>query len=128
MQLMAEAGLENSSTNNHQPYVGLGWIGGAVAPLKPIDTSLKIPHMGWNEVHCRQAHPVLDGMDGKTLYFVHSYAFEPSDSRDCVATCSYDQDFCAIIARDNMLGTQFHPEKSQTNGLALIENFLRWRP
>ena len=128
MQLMAETGLENSAGNNNQPYAGLGWVNGSVSALQPADKSLKIPHMGWNEISCSQAHPVLKGLDGKTLYFVHSYAFVPADGSDCAAQCDYGGAFCAAIAKDNMFGTQFHPEKSQVNGLALIENFLRWRP
>lgn len=128
MQLMAEHGFENSTANGNKPHAGLGWVGGSVTPLQLSDSSLKIPHMGWNEIDCCRAHPVLNGLDAKTLYFVHSYALEPVDESECVATCSYDRAFCAVIAKDNMLGTQFHPEKSQLNGLALIENFLRWRP
>ncbi len=128
MQLMANSGTENMQTNQGVPYQGLGWIDGQVKPLILKDKTLKIPHMGWNEIQCIPMHPVLEGLDGETVYFVHSYAFLPEDEANCIAHCSYDEAFCAVIARDNMVGTQFHPEKSQRNGLTLIENFLKWCP
>lgn len=126
MQLMASRGLEYETT------AGLDWISGDVKPLKPDDPSLKIPHMGWNTLHLRREHTVLEGIEtgpnGLHAYFVHSFALEPSDPTDVVALASYGGPVTAIVARDNMVGTQFHPEKSQSLGLRLIANFLRWRP
>jgi glutamine amidotransferase len=126
MQLMAEWGLE------HGRYAGLGWLKGNVEMLEPADASLKIPHMGWNELQLEpagQAHPVLAGLDhGEHFYFVHSYAFRPTDRADLLATVDYGGPVTAIVGRDNMIGTQFHPEKSQGAGLRLIANFLRWTP
>jgi glutamine amidotransferase len=126
MQLMAEWGLE------HGRHAGLGWLKGNVEMLEPDDTSLKIPHMGWNELRLEpagSAHPVLHGLDhGEHFYFVHSYAFKPMDPADLLATVDYGGPVTAIVGRDNMIGTQFHPEKSQAAGLRLIANFLRWTP
>ncbi len=125
-QLMATRGLE------HEVVAGLNWIAGDVAQIKPRDLSLKIPHMGWNTLDVVRAHPLLDGVrtgpGGLHAYFVHSYQFYPDDVGDIVATADYGGRVTAIVARDNIAGTQFHPEKSQTLGLALIANFLRWRP
>ena len=126
MQLMASRGLEKSTTE------GLGWIDGQVVAMQPADPSLKIPQIGWNILNCTSDHPVMadiqTGPDGLHAYFVHSYHFEPADQTCVVATTEYGMDVTAIVARDNMVGTQFHPEKSQTLGLALIGNFLRWAP
>ncbi|QFU14949.1 imidazole glycerol phosphate synthase subunit HisH [Microvirga thermotolerans] len=126
MQLMASRGLEHATTE------GLGWIPGDVKAIVPQDPSLKIPHMGWNTLEARGAHPVLEGVptgpDGLHAYFVHSYAFSPAEARDVLATVDYGGPVTAIVARDNLVGTQFHPEKSQALGLRLIANFLRWRP
>ncbi|MGE0665301.1 MAG: imidazole glycerol phosphate synthase subunit HisH [Sphingomonadales bacterium] len=122
MQLMAEWGLE------HGRYPGLGWLGGEIALIEPSDPSLKIPHMGWNDLTV-SAHPVLDGIEtGEHVYFVHSYAFRPSDPSDVLATVDYGGTVTAMVGRGNMIGTQFHPEKSQAAGLRLIANFLRWTP
>ena len=125
-QLMAERGLEKETTD------GLGWIAGDVMRIAPADPALKIPHMGWNTILPRRAHPLLAGIatgsDGLDAYFVHSYHLAPADEEDVVATCDYGGPLTAIVARDNRAGTQFHPEKSQTLGLKLIENFLQWRP
>ena len=111
---------------------GLGWVKGEVVAIKPSDAALKIPHMGWNTLDLARRHPVLDGIptgpDGLHAYFVHSYALEPTEMDDVVAVTDYGGPFTAIVAKDNMAGTQFHPEKSQTLGLKLIANFLRWRP
>ena len=111
---------------------GLNWIAGDVAPIKPRDPGLKIPHMGWNTLDVERGHPLLDGVrtgpSGLHAYFVHSYQLYPDDAGDIVATADYGGRVTAIVARDNIAGTQFHPEKSQTLGLALIANFLRWRP
>ncbi len=126
MQLMAERGLE------HGVHEGLGWIGGDVRVMTPADPDLKIPHMGWNTLSQTRPHPLLDGIEtgdkGLHAYFVHSYFFDASSEADIVANTDYGGRVTAMIARDNMAGTQFHPEKSQTLGLALIGNFLKWRP
>ena len=125
-QLLADRGLEHGVTN------GLGWIAGDVVALEPNDPGLKIPHMGWNTVSLSQDHPLWAGIptgpDGLHAYFVHSYHMKPSDTDSVLATCDYGQTVTAMVGRDNIVGTQFHPEKSQKLGLALISNFLRWRP
>src|SRR5574337_868084 len=106
--------------------------GMAAAPIEPRDATLKIPHMGWNTLDVLRGHPVLNGIktgaDGLHAYFVHSYQLYPTDGQDIVATADYAGPITAIVARDNMVGTQFHPEKSQKLGLMLIANFLMWRP
>ena len=123
MQLLAERGREFETVE------GLAWIKGEVLPLEPKDPNLKIPHMGWNELKMHRAHPVLAGIeDGAHAYFVHSYSFVPADPADLIATADYGGPITAVIGRDNILGVQFHPEKSQATGLKLIANFLRWRP
>ena len=122
MQLMAERGREYGVTE------GLGWIRGEVVKLEPADPTLKIPHMGWNELNIRRPHPVLAGLpEGAHAYFVHSYQFKPADSDTLIASADYGGPFAAVVGRDNLVGTQFHPEKSQATGLALIANFLRWK-
>lgn len=125
-QLLANRGLEHGVTE------GLGWIEGDVVALEPQDPSLKIPHMGWNTVSVLQDHPLWAGIptgaDGLHAYFVHSYHMNPAHSDNILATCDYGQTVTAMVGRDNIVGTQFHPEKSQKLGLALISNFLRWRP
>jgi glutamine amidotransferase len=126
MQLMATRGLEYETT------AGLDWISGDVKPIKPEDAALKIPHMGWNTLHAQREHPILDGVptgpQGLHAYFVHSYALDPANMNDVVAVSDYGGPLTAVVAKDNMAGTQFHPEKSQTLGLKLIANFLRWQP
>ncbi len=123
MQLMADRGREFEAVD------GLGWISGEVVPIEPPDRALKIPHMGWNEFDARAAHPLLAGLAaGAHAYFVHSYHFRLADPADLVAVTDYGGPLAAIIGRDNLAGTQFHPEKSQEVGLRLIGNFLRWRP
>jgi imidazole glycerol-phosphate synthase subunit HisH len=125
-QLMATRGLE------HEVVAGLNWIAADVAAIKPSDPSLKIPHMGWNTLDMRRSHPLLEGVrtgpTGLHAYFVHSYQIYANDPEDVVVTTDYGGAVTAIVARDNMAGTQFHPEKSQTLGLKLIANFLKWRP
>jgi imidazole glycerol-phosphate synthase subunit HisH len=122
MQLMASRGLEHGS------YAGLDWIEGDVVAL-PHGDGLKVPHMGWNALEDVQPHPVLDGLgDGTHVYFVHSYVFRPADPARAVARARHGGAFAAAVGRDNMVGTQFHPEKSQAAGLRLIANFLTWRP
>ncbi|GJD93041.1 imidazole glycerol phosphate synthase subunit HisH [Methylobacterium iners] len=126
MQLLATRGLE------HTPTPGLGWIPGDVAPIAPSDPELKVPHMGWNTLRRDRDQALLEGIPtgetGLHAYFVHSYALIPEDSSDVVAHSEYGGPVTALVARDNIAGTQFHPEKSQRLGLALIANFLRWRP
>jgi glutamine amidotransferase len=124
MQLMADRGLEHGS------YKGFGWIAGDVVPLAPADASLKVPHMGWNDLILdRPDHPVLAGIaTGDHAYFVHSYRFDCADPADRLAHADYGGQVTAIIGRDNLVGTQFHPEKSQSLGLSLIASFLEWRP
>jgi len=124
MQLMADRGLE------HEVTEGFGWIAGEVCALKPSDQTLKIPHMGWNTITFPGSrHPVLEGLsEGAHAYFVHSYRFACADPKDVAAEADYGGRFTAAVARENMIGTQFHPEKSQATGLKLIENFLTWAP
>ncbi|HEY1795879.1 MAG TPA: imidazole glycerol phosphate synthase subunit HisH [Stellaceae bacterium] len=123
MQLMAERGLE------FEIIEGLGWIAGDVQVIEPNDRELRIPHMGWNELRPRTAHPVLDGLpDGTHTYYVHSYELVPTRGAELLATTDYGGTLTAVVGRDNMVGTQFHPEKSQGAGLRLIANFLGWRP
>lgn len=126
MQLLASRGLEYETT------AGLDWISGDVAPIRPADPALKIPHMGWNELTLNRAHPLLDNLLGagqrRDAYFVHSYALTTNNPDDVVATTNYGGVITAFVARDNIAGSQFHPEKSQGFGLALLSNFIRWRP
>jgi glutamine amidotransferase len=123
MQLLAEAGREFETVE------GLGWIAGDVAAIEPADPALKVPHMGWNEIEPRSAHPLVAGLGaGAHAYFVHSYYFRLANVADLVASTDYGGPLAAVIGRDNVAGTQFHPEKSQEAGLRLIRNFLRWRP
>jgi glutamine amidotransferase len=126
MQLMAERGREYVTTE------GLGWIRGEVDKIAPSDPALKIPHMGWNTLNPRKPHRLLDGIplgaEGLHAYFVHSYALKPADDGDLVAAADYGGPVTAMVGRDNFAGTQFHPEKSQRLGLALIANFLNWKP
>jgi glutamine amidotransferase len=126
MQLMAERGREYRVTE------GLGWIAGEVDRIAPKDPGLKIPHMGWNTLSPLQPHPLLEGIavgpQGLHGYFVHSYHLDVADRHDLVAEADYGGPVTAIVARDTYAGTQFHPEKSQRLGLALIANFLQWAP
>jgi len=123
MQLMAEWGREFKTTR------GLGWMGGEVVAIEPSAPDLKIPHMGWNEIVPRAAHPLLAGFGaGAHAYFVHSYHYRLAQPADLVAVTDYGGHLAAIIGRENLAGTQFHPEKSQEAGLRLIGNFLRWHP
>ncbi len=123
MQLMAKAGLE------HGRHAGLGWMDGEVRYIEPGDASLKVPHMGWNQLVFDRAHPVTAGLqDGAYAYFVHSYHMVLNDPALRVAHTDYGHALTAIVARDNLIGTQFHPEKSQKTGLAMIARFLEWRP
>jgi glutamine amidotransferase len=124
MQLMASRGLE------HGAHAGFGWIAGEVLKLEPADVRLKVPHMGWNDLDLDQpGHPVMRGVrTGDHAYFVHSYRFALEDQGNRIAHADYGGPVSAVIGRDNLVGTQFHPEKSQAVGLALIAAFLAWRP
>ena len=123
MQLMASVGREFGD------HPGLGWIAGEVVRLTPSDPALKIPHMGWNELAFTRPHPLFAGLEpGAHAYFVHSYVIRPADPADTLATADYGAPFAAAVGRGNIAGTQFHPEKSQAVGLAILGNFLNWTP
>jgi glutamine amidotransferase len=123
MQLMAERGREFETLD------GLGWIDGEVVAIEPADSAMKIPHMGWNEIESRSSHPLLAGLGaGAHAYFVHSYHFRLANAHDLLAVTDYGGPLAAVVGRDNLAGTQFHPEKSQQAGLRLIGNFLQWSP
>jgi glutamine amidotransferase len=126
MQLMSSRGLEKTTSE------GLGWIKGDVVEMTPDDKTLKIPQIGWNTLDVKHPHPLFNdiktGKDGLHAYFVHSYHLAATNHDDVVATTNYGGAMTAFVGRDNMAGAQFHPEKSQTLGLALISNFLRWKP
>jgi len=123
MQMLATRGHEYAVTD------GLDLIGGEVVPIAPADPALKVPHMGWNDLVIDAVHPVLAGVTtGDHAYFVHSYQFRVADPAQRLAHVAYGGDVTAIVARDNVVGLQFHPEKSQAAGLRMIANFLRWRP
>lgn len=123
MQMMASTGREYEDTK------GFGWIDGEVVKIEPSDTSLKVPHMGWNDLVIDHAHPVLEGIQsGDHAYFVHSYHFRVTDSAHRLAHVDYGEEITAIVGRDNIVGCQFHPEKSQKPGLRIIDNFLGWKP
>lgn len=126
MQLMSSRGLEKTVTN------GFDWIKGDVKLLEPSDPELRIPQIGWNTIHVKHSHPLFAGIptgeNGLHAYFVHSYHLDAQNSEEVIAETNYGQKVTAAVARDNMAGTQFHPEKSQALGLALIANFLRWKP
>jgi glutamine amidotransferase len=125
MQLMADRGLEHG---NHE---GFGWIPGEVIPIKPEDSDLKIPHMGWNTLEICGEHALLDELEGAAephAYFVHSYHFQPKNLGNRYAITHYGSEITAVVGHDNMIGTQFHPEKSQKVGLTFLQHFLEWRP
>jgi imidazole glycerol-phosphate synthase subunit HisH len=126
MQLLADRGFEN------EVMPGLGWIAGEVARIAPADPALKVPHMGWNTLAPQKRHPLFEGIPlgprGLHAYFVHSYNLKPADKGDLVAEVDYGGSITAAVARGNVAGTQFHPEKSQKLGLAVLANFLRWKP
>jgi imidazole glycerol-phosphate synthase subunit HisH len=126
MQLMSQRGLEKTITK------GFGWISGDVKEIMPSDPALKIPQIGWNTIELKRQHPLFAGIptgaSGLHAYFVHSYQLRPADRADTVAEAEYGGPVTALVARGNVAGTQFHPEKSQKLGLALIANFLNWKP
>jgi imidazole glycerol-phosphate synthase subunit HisH len=123
MQLLATVGREFGD------HAGLGWIPGEVVRMTPSNASLKIPHMGWNELSFVRPHPLFEGLEpGAHVYFVHSYVIRPADTAHILATADYGGPFAAAVARGNVAGTQFHPEKSQNAGLTILGNFLSWKP
>ena len=126
MQLMSSRGLEKTVTH------GFNWIPGDVIEMTPDDPTLKIPQIGWNTLDLKREHPLFDGIptgsQGLHAYFVHSYHLAAENAEDVIATVDYGGPMTALVGRDNMVGAQFHPEKSQKLGLALIANFLRWNP
>ena len=123
MQLLADRGLEFGDTK------GLGWIGGDVRKMTPAQPGAKVPHMGWNTVEPLREHPLLAGVgSGTHMYFTHSFVFQPTDPEDTAAVSDHGGPFAAMVIRENTAGVQFHPEKSQTAGLELIQRFLEWRP
>lgn len=122
MQLLAEAGFEFGT------HRGLGWIQGAVKPILLEDQSLRLPHMGWNRVEVSAPHRLLEGLNDEYFYFAHSYHFETENDAHCVASSVHGERFSAAVARDNIAGVQFHPEKSQHAGITLLKNFLEWNP
>ena len=123
MQLLASVGREFGD------HPGLGWIEGDVVRMTPDDPALKVPHMGWNELAFERPHPLFAGIPSKAhAYFVHSFVIVPRAKSDVLATANYGGTFAAAVGRGNIVGTQFHPEKSQATGLTLLANFLRWRP
>ena len=123
MQLMATVGREFETID------GLGWIPGEVVAIVPSDPTLKIPHMGWNELKLAAEHPLLAGLkNADHAYFVHSYQLQAREPRHVMTTVDYGGPITAAVGRDNLFGVQFHPEKSQATGLRLIANFLRWKP
>jgi len=124
-------GMQMLATRGHEHAIvpGLDWIGGNVERIVPAVSGMKVPHMGWNDMVIDGANPVLEGLDtGDHAYFVHSYRFRVTDPAHRLAYCEYGGDIAAVVGRDNIVGTQFHPEKSQAAGLRLIANFLAWSP
>jgi glutamine amidotransferase len=123
MQLLADVGLEHAETK------GLGWIGGVCRPLKRTDHTIRIPHMGWNAARVTKPHPVLDALAPQAhVFFMHSFIHDTVDKNDVATTTDHGETFASAVARDNIVGVQFHPEKSQDTGLALLSRFIEWRP
>ncbi len=123
MQLLATVGVEFGR------HAGLGWIAGEVVRITPSDPNLKIPHMGWNQLKIARPHALLAGIAPEAhAYFVHSFQLVPALPEDLIATTDYGGPLTAMVGNDNIVGTQFHPEKSQATGIRLLENFLAWRP
>lgn len=122
LQLMATSSFEGGK------HKGLNWIEGDVIPLDPSDAKLKVPHMGWNNIVLKKNHPVFQDIKISNYYFVHSYKFSPLDSKTIISSTNYGEDFVSSLGRDNILGTQFHPEKSQAAGVTLLKNFIEWSP
>lgn len=122
MQLLATQGREHGTT------AGLGWIAGEVLPIERTDPAIKVPHMGWNDVRPMPHHDGAELIEAGEAYFLHSYHFQPDDGHHIAAMTDHGGGLVAAVARDNLLGVQFHPEKSQTYGLVLLERFLTWQP
>jgi imidazole glycerol-phosphate synthase subunit HisH len=123
MQLLATVGREFGD------HAGLGWIAGEVVKITPNDATLKIPHMGWNELNILRSHALLDGIaGGANVYFVHSFQLKPALEDNLLATTDYGGPLTAMVGNENIAGTQFHPEKSHAAGIRLLENFLCWKP
>ena len=122
MQLLAETGYE---FGEHQ---GLGWIPGKVTPLPVVTPKIRSPHMGWNDVEFGTSHPLFSGIEKQAFYFAHSYRFEPENAVDELGLTVHGEALCAGVGRDNIVGVQFHPEKSQQAGITLLKNFLSWSP
>ncbi len=122
MQLLADCGHEFGESK------GLGWIVGDVRLLEPDDLALRVPHMGWNAISVQAPHPLFDNLDGEAFYFAHSYHFEVENKMHLACVCDYGGPITAAVARDNIVGVQFHPEKSQQAGIAFLKNFLTWEP
>jgi len=123
MQLLAEVGREFGD------HAGLGWIEGDVVRMSPSDPALKVQHMGWNELQFARTHPLFDGIENRAhAYFVHSFVIRPREKDEILATADYGGAFVAAVGKGNIVGTQFHPEKSQAVGLKLLSNFLGWQP
>ncbi|MBJ2153699.1 imidazole glycerol phosphate synthase subunit HisH [Paracoccus sp. IB05] len=123
MQMLASRGFEHGETP------GFDWIRGEVGRISPADPALKVPHMGWNDLQIDRSHPVLSGVNsGDHAYFVHSWQFRTASAEDRIAWVDYAGEVTAIVGRDNIFGTQFHPEKSAATGLRIIANFLAWKP
>jgi len=124
-------GMQMLATTGHEytPTAGFGWVPGEIHPITPSNASLKVPHMGWNDLVIDRTHPVLDGIEtGEHAYFVHSFAMHVADPKHLLAHVDYGGSVTAVVGRDNIIGAQFHPEKSQGAGLRMIANFLRWTP
>lgn len=122
MQLLADYGYEHETTQ------GLGWLGGDVVSLQPSNKNYKIPHMGWNKLKRKCEHTLLPkNIDGEYVYFVHSYHLRPKIESDLLLTCDYGETITSMVGRNNIVGTQFHPEKSSSTGLALLQQFLLWK-
>ena len=122
LQLMATSGFEGGK------HSGLNWIEGDVTPLEPNDKKLKVPHMGWNNIDVKKFHPVFNDINSSDFYFVHSYKFSPLDKETIISSTNYGEDFASSLGKDNILGIQFHPEKSQAAGINLLKNFIEWSP
>ena len=122
LQMFADIGYEETETK------GLGWISGQVENLCPDDKNLKIPHMGWNEVNFKRDDGRFSDLNGEDFYFVHSYYFNAKDTDNILATTNYNQPFPSALIKNNIIGTQFHPEKSQRSGVEFIKRFLMWKP
>jgi imidazole glycerol-phosphate synthase subunit HisH len=123
LQLLAKTSEE------HGLHEGLGWLDANVAKFNKDDYNVKVPHIGWNDIHLAQSHPLFNGLRAKetAFYFVHSYHIQCRETSDVLATCQYGMEFTAAVCHDNIVAVQFHPEKSQDNGIQVLQNFLNWK-